>query len=180
MTKNITFTHWVVRLTLAKELFSSEVVGKWTLSTSTRIQSHYFAISVRRQGHAQPGREIKTVPVMQDAKFLTLHHHAASPSLDGEWVTWNSWLHKNSSDVTRGMRSTQPQCSACSAVWLVPDICSQRVRNKQASAFDAALYKAQNEVNSKAEHDDRGSDLDDTETWTPLSGHILSRTKVCV
>ena len=46
------------------------------------------------------------------------------------------------------------------------------IRNKQVSALDGALDEAQNEVDSEAEDDIYGSEMDDIKTYTPLSSPI--------
>ena len=64
-TKNtITLTRVVVRVAVVKEMFSSPLAGRWSLSDSTRGQSDYFGISKIGLGHAQPGREVKNWAVM--------------------------------------------------------------------------------------------------------------------
>ena len=57
------FTRRVVRFAVAKELFSSPLVGKWPLFAPTRSQAH-CGISMIKQGLTQPGSEIKTGSVM--------------------------------------------------------------------------------------------------------------------
>ena len=72
MTKgNITTMCTVVRFAVPKGLFSNPPVGNWPMSASTRSQSHYFALSMKRPGLAQPGREMKTGPVMTRWKVFT-------------------------------------------------------------------------------------------------------------
>ena len=83
MTKN-QIRRRVVRFAVAKELFSSPLVGKSPLSASTRSQSH-FGISMIKSGLAQLGSEIKAGSAMERYKcFLSARRHAVRTSLDGK------------------------------------------------------------------------------------------------
>ena len=69
MTKN-RISRRVVRIAVAKELFSSPMVGKWPLYASIKSQSH-FGISMTKLGLSQLGSEIKTGSPWKDKHIFT-------------------------------------------------------------------------------------------------------------
>ena len=149
MTKK-TFTHRVVCFAVAKELFSSPLVGKWPLFASTRSQAH-CGISIIKQGLTQPGSEIKTGSVMARWKVLPVHRHSARTSLDGEWMTWSSQLKFIRSHARHAKTTTTAQVTQCSGSCTI-SLQLKTIRNKRASALDGALDEAQNEVWGRGRH----------------------------